>query len=548
MGDQALVRARSLVLVAGAYACAAACALSLSGRSTQAWQAEAPKAAASADGEVSEEVPLERLPYKIRAWVSVRPGTMLDARGREAAVHGWRQLVRRLVGVPWSLEVVDGPDPMSSTTLESLVAETVAAAAQGCEKAWIFRIEQNGGGYSLSARALDVPTARLGPVARREAPYPDDLARDLMALSLELFTPSAEIGGLSPNGVELVVRGASLPVSDPIARIVEPNDVFRILRVGLSEDGAITRVQDVPYSYLRVLNVRGGRALCEVRTGIRDPLTRAVLGRSKIAAVGVKPARTPTRLRFLTDAVDRRPAAGYTVIAREVPNGPPRELGFTDREGRLTIDAGFADELLVLRVLAAGVEPLREFPIMPGETTEERIVPVDPLNKTVAIDTHLNALRDEIVDLVAVRNRLERRMKTRAEAGFWDDLPPMLEEFRKFPGHDQYAERLNKIKEDAAKEQMEVRKVILTRHAQSLIADTQALIEKYLDDGMILGIEQAYKEAKGLVAKTNTPGKAQPKGAPQPKAAAPQQQPPPREQPKQQPKTKAAPKGGVNPF
>jgi len=273
-----------------------------------------------------------------------------------------------------------------------------------------------------------------------------------------------------------------------------------------------------------------------------------VLGRSKIAAVGVKPARVPTRMRFVTDAVDRRPAAGYTVIAREVPNGPPRELGFTDRDGRLTIDAGFAEQLLVLRVLAAGVEPLREFPIMPGETTEERVVPVDPLNKTVTIDTQLNALRDEIVDLVAIRNRLERRMKARAEAGFWDDVPPMMEEFRKYPSHDAYAERLTRLKDDAAKEQSESRKVILTRHAQALIADTQALIEKYLDDGMVLGIDQAYKEAKGLVTKPNTPTKAQTKGANQPTAApAPQPSAPrPKAQPAATPK--AAPKKAMTPF
>src|SRR5262249_25289180 len=160
--------------------------------------------------------------------------------------------------------------------------------------------------------------------------YPDDLARDLMALSLEVFTPSAEIAGVNPNGVDLVVQGASLPVSDPIGRVVEPRAVFRLLRVGLSEAGALTRAPGVPYSSLRLLSVQGGRARCEVRTGIRAPLTRAVLGRSKIAAVGVKPARVPTRMRFVTDAVDRRPAAGYTIIAREVPNGPPRELGFTD--------------------------------------------------------------------------------------------------------------------------------------------------------------------------------------------------------------------------
>lgn len=388
-----------------------------------------------------------------------------------------------------------------------------------------------------------MPTARLGAIAIRNVRYPDDLARDLMELSLELFTPYAELGGMSAGGVDLVVQGSLLPVANPIGTIVSPGDSFRPLRIGMTEEGQITRVQDIPFTYLRTLDVLGGRARCEVRTGIRDPLTRSVLGRVKLAAMGVRPGLHPTKLRLMTDAVDRRPAAGYTVIAREVPNGPPRDLGFTDREGRITIPPGFANSLIVLRVMAAGVEPLREFPVMPGEWVEEKMVPVDPLNKTVAIDTQLNAMRDELVDLIAIRNRMERRMKARAEAGYWDEIPEMLEEVRKYPKKEHYAEQLERIKEDANKEQGEIRKVILTRHAQALIADTQAMVDKYLDDGLILGIEQAYKEAKGMA---NPPPATKGATGAQPQAAAPPMPAAPAPAPAQPAKPQA--KGGNAPF
>jgi hypothetical protein len=468
------------------------------------------RVATAQESSASEEAPpvvsLERRPYQIRAWVTVQPDTRLDARGRAAAVDAWRRYVRRFVGVPWSLEVADDPGPMPTTPLESLVPEVVASAAAGKDKAWVIRVERNGGGYVLTGRALDLVAGRLGPISRREAPYPDDLARDLMALSLELFTPFAEVGATFPGGVELTVQGAALPAATAIGQVVAPGSIVRPLRIGLTEEGDVTRIQDIPYSYLRVVAVEGGRARCEIRSGIRDPLTKAVLGRFKLVALGVKPSRTPTRLRFLTDAVDRRPAAGYTVIARTIPDGPPRDVGFTDREGRLVIEPGFADGLILIRVLAAGVEPLREFPIMPGESIDERVVPVDPLAKTVAIDTQLNALRDEIVDLVATRTRLEQRMKTRAEAGAWDDIPALLEEFRTHPGQAEYMARLNTIREEAAQEQAQSRRVILTRHARALIADTEALIVKYLDDGLVLGVEDAYQKAKRQAAQTPAQG------------------------------------------
>ncbi|MFO0957230.1 MAG: hypothetical protein U0800_07145 [Isosphaeraceae bacterium] len=101
---------------------------------------------------------------------------------------------------------------------------------------------------------------------------------------------------------------------------------------------------------------------------------------------------------------------------------------------------------------------------MPGEWVEEKVVPVDPLNKTVAIDTQLNAMRDQIVDLIAIRTRMNAG-EPAPEGGFWDDIPGMLEEVRKYPNREQYAERLARIKDDAGREQGEIRKVILTRHA-----------------------------------------------------------------------------------
>ena len=65
---------------------------------------------------------------------------------------------------------------------------------------------------------------------------------------------------------------------------------------------------------------------------------------------------------------DQAPAAGYTLTARLVPDGQPRELGMTDRAGRIVLKPGFASGLVILRLLAGNVEPIVELPIMPGES------------------------------------------------------------------------------------------------------------------------------------------------------------------------------------
>ena len=65
---------------------------------------------ASVSGAKAPVVPIERRPYKIRAWVSVDPDSRIDVRGRDQLIADWRSLVRRFVGAPWVLEVAtDAP-------------------------------------------------------------------------------------------------------------------------------------------------------------------------------------------------------------------------------------------------------------------------------------------------------------------------------------------------------------------------------------------------------------------------------------------------------
>ena len=100
---------------------------------------------------------------------------------------------------------------------------------------------------------------------------------------------------------------------------------------------------------------------------MRDPLSKRMTRPNSLAALGLKPGNTPLRLRFVTKP-DQLPAAGYTLTARTVPDGQPRDLGMTDRAGRIVLQPGFADGLVILRLLAGTVEPMVELPIMPGES------------------------------------------------------------------------------------------------------------------------------------------------------------------------------------
>jgi hypothetical protein len=440
----------------------------------------------------------ERRPYAIRAFVAFDPAARLDARAQEALRDAWRDLARRFVGAPWNLEIRPAEGALAASPLESLAAADVLPLADGMDKAWVIRVGPDGrSGAILTGRDLDVATGRLGPAHAVPAPDPADLARPLLRLGLELFTPTAEVLSTLGGGVQLNVQGAALTPADPAGAVVAPGQTFLAVRLFEATAKRPAQAVPVPWTYLTVEEVDGPVARCALLSALRDPLSKRVAGVHRLVAAGVKPAPIPTAVRFVTRPPDGAPAAGYRLMVRSRRDGPERPAGTTDREGRVVLPPGLADRPLIARLLGGGVEPLVEFPILPGETDQERVLRIDPLERTIALETRLDALRDELVDLIARRARLEARIKARAEGNAWPEVKSLLDEYRRLPSRKQYADRLAAMRAEATREQEQTKRAVLTRTALSRLDDTAAMIERYLDDDFAQAYADALRDAQG---------------------------------------------------
>ena len=296
--------------------------------------------------------------------------------------------------------------------------------------------------------------------------------------------------------MSFLVQGGSLPAASPLGEVAPVGTIFRAFRIFPKPDGSSPEIVDVRYSYFRVESVDGPVARCEIIRGVGDPLTNRYSRPNKLIARGIKPSSIPTKLRFLVKG-DRQPAAGYRLVARSLlPGGKPTELGMTDREGRVTLRPGSADDLVYLRLLAGNDEPMCDIPVMPGETSEERTIVFEPRPLTLALEARLDALRDAIIDLVNVRARLEARMKARLDGEDWASLDETLREFRKLTPRETFLARLNQIKEDGQRQETEAKTAVLTRNARARIDETQGLIDRYLDDDAVRSYEDAASRAK----------------------------------------------------
>ena len=505
-------------------------------------------------GASSAAEPLERQPYRIVLHFACDPSARLDAARRADLLRDWLILVRRFVGAPWVVSLAPPSSPIATRDLDSL-NPSVFANVTAFDKVWVVHAEcpDAGSGPVFTGREYDTATRRLGPLQRRAVEVLADAPRALLEFTLDLFSPTAMITGQEGGRALLTVRAAGLEPASPAGRVVTQGTVFEPLRLVSLEKGVVVR--NIRWTYLPVESVEGAVARCAIISAYSDPLTQRVTVPNTLAGVGIKPGKSPVRLRFVTNP-DQRPAAGYLLTARLVPDGPPRELGLTDRAGRIVLPPGFASGLVILRLLAGNVEPMVERPVMPGESDEERVIAFDPKPMTVALEAQVDSLRDEVLDLVAIRARLEARMKARLEGNDWPGLEATITEASKLPPKDEFAKRLAALKDQAARQQAESKTAVLTRTAQAQINDLQAVIDRYLDDETLTAYRDALERGRADLAakeKARAQAEAQERArriAPPPpvQTQAAQPAPPAPAQPKPQPKPAAPPAPPTVPF
>ncbi len=505
-----MVRPRSLVSLATALAVlglATALGQEPKDAAAPAKKASAPPpkpAPAPAKKPAAKDVPVDHQPYRIKVSLTFEESTRVDSSLQAVYVAEWLRQVDRFVGTPWKLELIQDDPLLAHSELDSLSAASFRAAAAGTpeapvDKVWAIRVAPMGAGYVLLGREFDRPSGFVGNTQRDVVAFPGDTPRGLLRLALALFAPTAEIGNSKNGGVLLTVRGASLPAASPLGKVVTNGTTFRALRLFTAKDGRVTDIQPIRYTYFRVDKLEGAVAECAIISGLRDPLTKRIARPHRIVALGIKPAGYPTRLRFVFDP-NAQPAAGYVLTARPLPQGSPREVGMTDREGRIVVPADFTSGLVVLKLYAGRAEPMAEMPIMPGETPEELTVKVEPKPLTLTLEAQLDALKDQIVDLVAVRGRLEKRMQARVDGEDWDGLDAALKEYYKLPNKPVFEKKLTALRGDAEDKEKASKALVLTRNARAQLDEAKALIDRYLDDELFNAFADALEQSKAQKA------------------------------------------------
>ena len=180
----------------------------------------------------------------------------------------------------------------------------------------------------------------------------------------------------------------------------------------------------------------------------------------------------------------------------------------TDRGGRIVLKPGFADGLVVLRLLAGNIEPVKEFPVMPGESRKS-----GPSFSTPGIRAW--RWRPRSIQCAMTSSKLDRTPRAargphegpargrglgRAGGGPEGNLPPDAPR--------RVRQAAGRVEGTGDKEQAEKKVAILT-NVQAQINDLQAMIDRYLDDDILRAYQDALERGKAEGGdKAKVPAKA----------------------------------------
>jgi hypothetical protein len=460
---------------------------------------------AVATAQTRDEKPWEIAPYRVHvtlsADVSRRPDAALEAALAREVQHRVDAELR-----PWwvtTLEVAaDAASRRFCQDPHEVPWEELPEHRSEYDKLFWLGVETGPTGYAVVCREFDVFTHRWGLLRRREVQQRSMLSDACFRALAEAFSPLGIIEPTSDDSVvQLKMKAAALPRPLGAALLVAPGDPFlpllRRTRRGGAQAGELTVV---PWTFVlaKEPNDRGWTA--QVDSALKNPFAARRRGMVEQVAIGLRRPTTRARVRFFARSNKDQPLAGYEVFRQPPGGGPPELLGVTDHEGVIEVPPGdHATTTLLLRsdgqvlaklVVAAGAAETIEAPIADDATR-------------LAAQAEVQAVREELVDVVARRAIMIARVKRLLKEKKVDDARELMSELNDLPSPGVFASRIDSVRDRLPKsEDPRVRQTV-----ESLFSSTGELLARFLDARTITSLQAEVNAAsRGGETETLAPG------------------------------------------
>ena len=455
--------------------------------------------AISGVAQAESETLWELMPYRVQVLLALTPeaetcGDLLDELPVALTDRAYS-----VVGARWTFTSAGAPLALRQAMLysfDSMQAEQALSAElpDACDKALLVRISFVDGVYGIDTRDFDVRTQLFSPPVKASVVHRAQLADAVFQTLVAAFAPLARVEGVDGDKITLRVRAAAVPAREPSIALPTEKTIFRPVIRTNDRTGKVKRLQPVEWTYLVGESLTDSQLSCRLVTAFRSPLSARRRGRTEQLALALHPADRETTLELRTADKQARPLSGYMVYAHPFGSKETHLLGATDARGALTIEP--EEGAVRVLLIKSGGFVMARLPILPGlDPVAVASVPDDQLR--LQVEGLITGFQEELVDLIARRQVLMTRIRTRLKAGKKDEAKQLLGELRRLRTQQDCSRELL-----VERQRRSARDPRTQRQIDKLFDDTQTVINRFLDSR---ALDRLDREVNGGESAQATP-------------------------------------------
>jgi hypothetical protein len=434
------------------------------------------------------ELPWELRPYTVSIEVTMSPSPALTHTVGAQFLAGLKARLEDDLGAMWNLTLVQAPPvaAMPVSRLSELTHETAKAQwfDHPAEKVISLAVENPRGEWFFAAREWDRASETLGPMSRNSA-IDDRLSVAAGAgVVKEAFRSLVQVDAANGREINVRLRGGELTPPDVIATPLAPGNFLKPFVRAMNRKGELQKVQQVPWTLLRVEDVERARANVLAFSVFPAPVA-ATKKRMESLAIEVRPTYPETTLQVIPRTNKGNPiaAARVEIVDRlAAPNDPEveRTLLRTDREGKVTVPADPTPKVRYA-IVHSGTGILARVPFCPG-MDPFLTVDVNDDAPRLSAEGEVSLLEADLVELVARRKVLQLRADNAAKAGKVDDLKSLIAELKALPTQPQYQQRIDLSRTTAVEGAREKKDQVAEARIRKMYTALAESAKTHLDD------------------------------------------------------------------
>jgi hypothetical protein len=435
--------------------------------------------------------------YVVRIELRWGHSPLLTQDVRAAVLADLQALRARTLGEHWQATFHESELVGSSTVALQRWTET-DLPREPADKHFVLAIAEEGGGYTVTGFEWDTAVVSRSRTGQVFAADRDSVASAVWRVVQDVYRPLAEIQRTRAGEFRLAPRAAALKPPDLRWEPLRPGEYWEPVNLHLDSEDKVTRVQPVPWTYLKLVKPEGLDASIEVVSGIRSPLPSR-RRRIRTLALRVAPGESGSRLTLRNRSVHSRPMAGLEVRVHQNEKDPPETL-VTDRLGVVTIPASKTSAPVWLSVYS-GQELLARVPFISGLRTGEVLdLPDDSIR--LKIEGELTLLQADLVDTVARRATILATARKRAKEGNVQAVDEQLTLLKDLKKPTVFTTELASIRLHGTQAARERKNRAAELRIAKLCEDANALISAYMNPDRTRQLEEEAADLRE-VAKEN---------------------------------------------